>query len=181
MANVGEVQVLSEPLALQRADELVALDVELRESMGPAYSHIAWEASHFLRPMPSKWALSHVLINSEGNVIGFWIASRRGKDLHTHRVAIHRKNQGSGCGRRLFEAVLFAGRSLGLNRMTLTVGVPNLGALRFYESLGLVRQGAESIQAFLHEHGRKARAEGDVLWEEGRYPYYLYFLTLRQG
>lgn len=170
-----DVILLTEALTHEWVKELVELDRELRGEFGILYSHLDWVDSHFLHPVAGKWELSHVGFDSGSRVSGFWVASRHRGDLHTHRVGVAVRFQSQGIGDLLFRAVLRAGETMGLERMTLTVSAKNSQTLQFYENRGFVRQDGEDIEKFLRSRNRSTtEVRQGMIWEEGRYPYYLY-------
>src|SRR5262249_43329808 len=97
-----EIQRLAAPPDAARATALVRLAADLQRELGAAYSHEPWGAAHFARDLAGKWALSHLALAGADRLAGFWIASRRGDDAHTHRVAVAREARRLGVGAALF-------------------------------------------------------------------------------
>ena len=160
-----DIRRLTAPPDPARSAALVRLDAELQRELGAAYSHEPWEAAHFARDLAGKWALSHVASTSVDCLAGFWIASRRGDDAHTHRVAVARETRRLGVGGALFRAVAAAARASGATRMTLTVSAANAGALAFYARAGFAALRGSELERFLAETGRPGAADGDAIEE----------------
>jgi len=51
-------------------------------------------------------------------------------------IAVNKDNRGSGIGTNLVQRSLFWARDLGLNKMTVRTELPNVAAIRMYESCG---------------------------------------------
>ena len=149
------VRRLDRAQGLARVEDLVTLDGAMVGELGEAYSHEAWGRGHFLRELPGKWALSHLVEDAQGTVVGFWIASTSRSDAHTHRVAVAKTHRRSGVARALFAAVRGAAAELGCGRLTLTVGRSNDGAARFYEALGFERLCGAALATFAEGRARR--------------------------
>ena len=160
-----EIARLGAPPSPARAGALARLDADLRRELGAAYSHEAWGVEHFARDLPGKWVLSHVALAESETLAGFWIASRRGRDAHTHRVGVAPAARRLGVGAALCRAVGAAARASGATRMTLTVSAANAGALAFYAGAGFTALRDRALEAFLAETGRPGAARGDAIEE----------------
>ncbi|MBZ5647584.1 MAG: GNAT family N-acetyltransferase [Acidobacteriia bacterium] len=119
-------------MALQRLSELTALDREVRNRLGTAYSHESWGESQFLLELPEKWELSRVVLD-ENAVCGFLIASRKGDLMHIHRFAVAEAQRSSGLGRRLLDELAGGGNERHAAGITLSVAAGNDRAVSFYE------------------------------------------------
>jgi GNAT superfamily N-acetyltransferase len=163
--RVAIVQPLERETVQRHAASLAALDRLVLDELGPAYSHLPWQEPHFLADLPGKWALSHLALDPDGRLAGFWIASAPATDAHTHRVAVARAWRSAGVGGALFEAVRAAARRRSARRMTLTVSRLNAGALRFYAGLGFSRLRGEALARFLGGKGRAGARRDDEIEE----------------
>jgi ribosomal protein S18 acetylase RimI-like enzyme len=119
----------------RHAEALAALDDELRDELGDAYSDEAWAADAFRADRPGKWRLSHLAL-VRGQPCAFWIASLVGAEAHTHRVGVSSRWRRRGIVAALAEAVHHAASAEGALRMTLYVSSENGVARAAYRRLG---------------------------------------------
>lgn len=173
---VGSITVST--LNRKMAGSLVKIDSRLKQELGMAYSHEAWVERNFLLDLPAKWELSKAAF-ADRELVGFWIASRKGDFLHTHRVGVRDDFRGQGIGRKMFAKVLESGEQLGLKEMTLFVSVLNQEAKHFYEDLGFQKLSGRRIRQFLQETGHQAKPSEDRVEESGGCQYYIYALPVK--
>jgi ribosomal protein S18 acetylase RimI-like enzyme len=156
------------PLSAEVEAGLVALDALMRRTRGDDYSHQDWGAAEFRRELPGKQALSLVARTEQGQVAGFWIASRRRRTAHTHRVAVDPDLRRSGVGRLMFESFREAAASLGCEVLTVSLAEANDAARRFYESLGFRPVQGDELREFVETTGRPGVVRNGRVLEEGR-------------
>lgn len=98
-----------------------------------------WTAGAFSLELPEKFALSLAAFDEAGRLVGFAVASRKGDDVHLHRLAVDEAARGRGIGRLLVRRLAQSALERGLAAMTLKVDAANEGAIRFYRRLGFRR------------------------------------------
>jgi len=123
------------PLRDLRPDDLEAawkLD-QLCFEPGIAFSRA--EIRDFLA-RPGRVALA---AESEGSLIGFAIAQRRGSRGHIITIDVADGTRRRGTGKRLLVELLDRLVAAGARQVRLEVDVRNAGAIQFYEGLGFER------------------------------------------
>lgn len=88
-----------------------------------------WSSEHFLTELPRKWELSQYILNKEGLVIGFLIASEKSDSVHIHKFVVENHAQSKGLGALLLNRLL----SLTHKNITLKVNSNNTQAISFYK------------------------------------------------
>jgi ribosomal protein S18 acetylase RimI-like enzyme len=116
-------------------EDLVELDRVLLGELGDRYSDEPWGPAEFLAECPAKFEIS-ALAFVEGQIRGFWFASRRNTGAHTHRVGVARECRRGRMATELARTVHECARRLGARWMTLYVHPENADALSFYRTLG---------------------------------------------
>ena len=101
---------------------------------------IPWSKSAFIDEMSNEKA--HYLVMEEDNRVigygGFWKILDEG---HFTNLAITPEYRHRGLGKKLIEAMLNYGRTLGIDKVTLEVRETNENALRAYATLGFHIEG----------------------------------------
>lgn len=116
-------------------EELVELDRVLLAELGDRYSDEPWGPAEFLAKWPAKFEMSALAL-VDGQIRGFWFASRRKTGAHTHRVGIAHECRRGRMATELAGTVHERARRLGARWMTLYVHPDNAEALSFYRTLG---------------------------------------------
>jgi len=102
-----------------------------------------WDAEHFLAERPRKWVLS-LAAWAEDSPIAYAVMSERGAGhAHLHHFMVAASERGSGLGRDLAARMIGHAKALGYRRLTLKVAGHNVGAIRFYERFGFIKQTQE--------------------------------------
>jgi [ribosomal protein S18]-alanine N-acetyltransferase len=101
-----------------------------------------WTAEAFACDLPEKFELSVAALDGDGRLVGFAVASRKGMDVHLHRLAVDEAARGRGIGELLVRRLAQSALDRGLGTMTLKVDGDNEGAIRFYRRLGFRRMEA---------------------------------------
>lgn len=180
--GVAQILVLNQDRLRQNIVDVIRLDSLMIEELGVQYSHEKWGEREFLLDLPGKWQLSRMALR-DGGFIGFWIASKRGEDAQTHRVAVVKEERRGGVAARFFEAICRSARQEGCRRLTLTAGAGNASADGFYRKMGFSRLVGRALEEFLNSRPGSGRRQGDqvvVMTEKGEVHYNAWAYSLEK-
>lgn len=118
--------------------DLDAVMAVMRESFDPCFGE-AWTAPQCagLLPMPGVWL---TLARDEAEVVGFAMSRIVAQEAELLLLAVKRKDQGRGVGKRLLEAFVADATGRGADRLHLEVREGN-HALTLYSRAGFTQVG----------------------------------------
>lgn len=131
-----------EHLTLKNIDkyvlDLLRLDKETSEEMGPVFGNDIWNEASFSRDLKSKWESSQIAFTKPGRKIcGFIISSEQlASELHIHRFAVSWQCRGRGIGDGLIKKLDDIVPKHGFRRITVEVNCRNERAISFYTKHG---------------------------------------------
>ncbi|WP_086312838.1 ribosomal-protein-alanine acetyltransferase [Enterococcus sp. 7F3_DIV0205] len=99
---------------------------------------LPWTKTAFLVELQSPDPHLYLLIQKEGQAIGFIGCRIFGKDAHITNVAVLTQNQGNGIGSFLIREVLEFAKVNDCETISLEVRISNKNAQRVYRQLGFV-------------------------------------------
>jgi glycosyltransferase involved in cell wall biosynthesis len=106
------------------------------------YDDAPWLAENFALELPGK-AETSLLVDVEGELAGFLIASRTAAGLHVHRLAVDPRHQGEGLASTLLARLISSAQGV----VTVNSDPKNVGALHIYR-----RAGFREVE--LNRHGK---------------------------
>lgn len=168
------IETLTKDTMVAFVDEIVALDRDYIDEMGPRFCTFPWDRNHYLLDLKGKWALSQLAHSLESDIAGVWVASNTVKDTcHTHRILVSKKYQGRGIAKSMFEHLEKKARQIGLMKMTIEVSCLNETALMFYKKLGFALMKNSEITVYLESRGRSANVFDGCIEEADGSRYYV--------
>jgi ribosomal protein S18 acetylase RimI-like enzyme len=95
----------------------------------------AWAPAHWRLDLPGKWRWSRVA-RTDGELLGFLVASDRMGAVHVHRLAVAQAARRRGVARALVLDLARTAAAEGVRELTLKVHPENLPARELYATLG---------------------------------------------
>ena len=191
LSDPQSVSVISFAALLpQRRGEILAqcatIDAARYDEFGLRYSEERWTPRSFKEDRPGKAQLSYVVVDPNGDVQGFWVASKKVDRIHhTHRVATRREASAryeTSLAARLGAASLEAARNLGCDLAQLTVQEDNRRAIELYRQMGYAMVTGASLRDWAVGNGyAEPQVQGDRLILDQHYRLVVMQLRLASG
>lgn len=117
---------------LSQHDVAAVLQIEQQANLYP------WQESAFLSSFSDSY-FSYKLLDSTGNIVGFYIAQLILEQLELFNICVAPAQQGKGYGRILLQHFLQEGAARGATDIFLEVRSSNLAAIALYQRYGFTK------------------------------------------
>ncbi|MCH4889260.1 ribosomal-protein-alanine N-acetyltransferase [Acidaminobacter sp. JC074] len=116
-------------------------DLDQVMSLELACFSVPWTRESFENELTKNMLAKYIVIEEEGEIIGYggvWYIMDEG---HITNVAIHPEHRKKGLGKLLVEKMKHNARIQGIKHMTLEVRVSNVAAITLYSRMGFEKAG----------------------------------------
>lgn len=100
-----------------------------------------WTKKHLLKELTSNKLLDHYVYELDGEVVGFYIASKVLDLVEVFTIAVDSSYRKMGIGTRLLAHLVDLARKNSANEIWLEVSVKNTEAIGLYEKFGFKKDG----------------------------------------
>lgn len=118
---------------------MVRSDVDAVHALEAACFPAPWTHAMFVEEMERNPVARYLVLETEGQVIGFAGAHIILDEGHVTNIAVREDHRGRGLGRKLTLALLQYAADLGARYITLEVRPSNEKAIALYKSLGFIK------------------------------------------
>lgn len=132
--------------------QILEIEDQVLGERGTRYSHERWTEAHVRAERTDKWLLSAVALAGP-RVLGYAIASRDGRTVHVHRIAVRREARGRRIARRLVARIEAEACAAGLSELQTSVAHANRQALVFWRELGYRMVEGPALRAYAARRG----------------------------
>ena len=100
-----------------------------------------WSKKHLLKELTSNTLLDHYVYELDGEVVGFYIASRVLDLVEIFTIAVDENYRRRGIGEELLSHLIDLGKKNKASEIWLEVSVKNTNAINLYEKFGFKKDG----------------------------------------
>jgi hypothetical protein len=111
--------------------QLEELDIAAIEKYGYTFSDERWSVDNILYQLPGKHQMSSVLINDDGNAVGYYVMSKKMKFINwLHRFVV------KSDGNKFSSSILLSHMVTSFPKICGQVSIHNLAGIKLYERYG---------------------------------------------